>query len=208
MKRALLWIALTFCGLNALMFALMTLAGIAESKLDMTAVGAILTAGLAFATWKSHMALRQPAGPQSAGSSSGERPKKRGHDCFLHRDAILDIPADITADGNFDFEIVGESNYQHAIARILPPEAKAADKVRAYTIATIETEDDNEHDSKAVAVKIDRRVVGYLSRDDARRYRRWLSKNDAPDPATCRSAIVGTNKKGFGVWLDLPMENA
>lgn len=207
MKRTVLWTCFVVCGLTATISALMVLVGLSEGGLDISLGITILSGALTVATWKSYRTLCQTTGKQSDEATAHQKKKEQAHDCFLDRSQILDIPVDIIADGNYDFEIVGESNYQHAIARTLPIEAKSADKVRAYTVATIETENDNEYDSKAVVVKIDRRVVGYLARDDARRYRRWLSKNAVPDPATCRSTIVGTNTNGFGIWLDMPIDN-
>lgn len=130
------------------------------------------------------------------------------HSCYRERSAVMHAPADIEAEGNFDFEIVGESNYQQAIERVLPPQPAVEGKVRIYTLATIATEDDNEYDDKAVVVAIDRRTVGYLCRDDARRYRRWRKKHGAPDPATCRCVIVGGGMKDYGIWLDTPFGHA
>lgn len=113
---------------------------------------------------------------------------------------------DISGPEWFDFDIVGESNYQRAIMTAAEA-AFAAGERRAYLIATIHLDDGNPYDSKAVEVRINDRTVGYLDRDDARRYRRWKESNNISDPATCRSVIVKGGNDGAGVWLDLPLRN-
>ena len=69
----------------------------------------------------------------------------------------------------------------------------------------------NPYDSKAVQVLIGGRVCGYLSRENARAYRRQLKKAGHPNmTASCRAMIVGGWDRGagdrghFGVRLDLP----
>ena len=70
--------------------------------------------------------------------------------------------------GEDTVDVVGESNYQEALAVVatmepLPP-------------AMLVPEDDNRFDDQAVRVDIAGRTVGYLGRDDARSFRRRLAR--------------------------------
>lgn len=56
---------------------------------------------------------------------------------------------------------MGEASYQEALREL------ADGEVRKRTWARLRAEPDNPHDSNAVAVTIDDRTVGYLSRRDA-----------------------------------------
>lgn len=129
--------------------------------------------------------------------------RKRPPLSFLTKNEALAVSVDIEAGGSFDLDVVGERNYQSALKRLVPKDMLTDERVRVYAVAQLATDDDNEYDSKAVEVTIDRRTVGYLSREDARRYRRWIARHAHPDPATCRATIVGSGDLGFGVWLDV-----
>jgi hypothetical protein len=110
----------------------------------------------------------------------------------------------LSGNGDFDLEVVGESNYQPALRRVCGP-----GKVRHECRATLVLEDDNAYDKKAVRVDIGGATVGYLSREAARAYRKGLKKAGHPDlTAECNAAIVGGGKgrDSVGVWLDLPVE--
>lgn len=110
--------------------------------------------------------------------------------------------------GQFEFEVVGESNYQR--------ELKAAagdhgdDPADAHCLAALIPDDDNPHDDKAVAVSVDGQTVGYLSRADARSFRRRLSQRKLGGQTTqCDAMIVGGGRgKGgkrysYGIRLDI-----
>jgi hypothetical protein len=110
----------------------------------------------------------------------------------------------LNGNGNFDLEIVGESNYQPALRRVCGP-----GKVRHECKAILVLEDDNPHDKKAVRVDINGDTVGYLSREAAREYRKGLKKAGHPElTAECNAIIIGGGKgrDSVGVWLDLPVE--
>lgn len=157
---------------------------------------------LAFAVY---MLYRNPPNKESISALAANlTPKKEPTSCN-EKAGIMDKPADISGNGGFDFSIVGESNYQARIWSMMPDFEN--DKARAYFIAKLELEDDNEHDNKAVAVSIDRRIVGYLSRADARAYRKWLLISKMKGNLTCRAVVVGSKGKSFGVWLDTPFDN-
>jgi uncharacterized protein YukE len=110
--------------------------------------------------------------------------------------------------GDFAFEIVGESFYQNELNRLAGAHSEAG--AETDHIAELVPEDDNEHDSKAMAVKIQGRTVGYLSREDARSFRRRLGKKGLTGTVTtCEAKIVGggTRKNGeklhYGVKLNI-----
>ena len=75
---------------------------------------------------------------------------------------------------------------------------------------TLFLDDDNPHDNLAVAIEIDGRLVGYLSMNNARRYRRRLAqKKFGGVNATCDAIVVGGgtqpngSKHHYGVKLDI-----
>ncbi|RYG35550.1 MAG: hypothetical protein EON93_06385 [Burkholderiales bacterium] len=115
--------------------------------------------------------------------------------------------------GGFDFEVVGESNYQKTLQRIAGDHGK--DNVAAECTAVLTPEDDNAYDKSAVQVTVDGDVVGYLSRDDARSFRRRLGRKGLSGQSTnCDAKVVGgrTQRGGeklkYGIQLDLkPFEN-
>lgn len=119
------------------------------------------------------------------------------------------VVASLPGPGEFGVDVVGESKYQDALESICggrKPKSQSKDAV-----ATLVHEDTNPYDEKAVRVDIDGRVVGYLSRENARQYREKLQKAGYPGiTATCAALIVGgwDDGKGsrghFGVKLDLP----
>ncbi len=113
----------------------------------------------------------------------------------------------------FEFEIVGESNYQKALKRIAGAHGDEAANV--HVIALIVPENSNKHDDMAVRVDVSGDTVGYLSRDDARSFRRRLAaKKIGIQPTRCAALICGGFKArsgqraSYGVKLDIkPFEN-
>jgi hypothetical protein len=67
--------------------------------------------------------------------------------------------------GRDTLEVVGESHYQDALWRLAG--GLSVDRVRCAVMAVLVPEPDNPHDSNAVKVLIEDRLVGYLSREDA-----------------------------------------
>ena len=110
------------------------------------------------------------------------------------------------------FDIVGESNYQTHLQKIAGRKEEKAK--RHYCLATLAADDGNKFDPLAVMVQINGKVVGYLSRDNARKYRKELSVLDASLPAAIVEAVIvggwsGPESEGdFGVKLNLkwPLE--
>jgi hypothetical protein len=104
----------------------------------------------------------------------------------------------------YNQKVVGESNYQDALEQI------AADYENVF-IDTVELllEDKNKYDSNAVAVTVDGETVGYLSRDDAVKYRQRLAELNYTDIiGVCVGKLIGGGEdKSYGIVLDLDLDN-
>tara|TARA_R110002110_G_scaffold95455_1_gene246499 strand:- start:51868 stop:52275 length:408 start_codon:yes stop_codon:yes gene_type:complete len=116
----------------------------------------------------------------------------------------------IQGPGSFDQEVVGEFAYQKNLKRLCGGYKEKCNRLRV--VAVLEYEDDNPHDNKAIKVAIDGNTVGYLSRDDAREYRKRIKKTgnegitiSCDAQIVCGKRISFLNKTNFGVWLDLPI---
>jgi hypothetical protein len=110
---------------------------------------------------------------------------------------------EIEGPGAFAVEVVGVSQYQDVL------EAAAAQS--AIQRATLLLEDANPHDDQAVAVHIQGRRAGYLSRANARLYRADLVAAGEPHLIVrCKAKIVGGfetsrgERAHYGLKLDLP----
>jgi hypothetical protein len=103
--------------------------------------------------------------------------------------------------GSFSLEAVGESKYQPALRAVCGP-----GEVRHECVAVLVLEDTNAYDNQAVMVTIDESCVGYLSRENARRYRRKY-KHHGTFLGVCSALIMGGGKgrENVGVWLDVPI---
>jgi hypothetical protein len=134
----------------------------------------------------------------------GGAKEELGTTANTHPEPVMHWPAL----GHFDFEVVGESNYQDAITSIVgdhgdqPP----ADIFNAVIIP----ENDNKYDALAIRIDIDSKTVGYMSREDARSFRRRLgAKKMKNQVTTCAAMIVGGfitrngDRASYGVRLDL-----
>ena len=84
-----------------------------------------------------------------------------------------------------NFEIVGESHYQNNLSRVAGP--KTAEGKKHDTIALLVPESKNPHDSNAVGITIGGVKVGYLARDHAIEYRKYLGLKIG----RCPARIVG-----------------
>jgi len=112
---------------------------------------------------------------------------------------------EVTVDGPgaYAVRVVGVAQYQHVLAR--------AAAEGAVVEAVLAREDDNPYDNQAVAVLIGGERCGYLSRDDARRYRAHLVAAGEPELRVhCAARISGGfeteggERAHFGLRLDLP----
>jgi len=96
--------------------------------------------------------------------------------------------AAVVGDGEFEFNIVGESHYQRVIESIVG--GKTPDGAHKYCAALILPEPTNKYDKNAVVVTISQRTVGYLSRDDCKEFNMAL-KRAGYSYAACEALVVG-----------------
>ena len=100
---------------------------------------------------------------------------------------------------------VGEASYQSALIAICG--SKRWERVAFDCIAALVPEPNNPHDPNAIAVQVEGRLVGYLSRADARAYRR-LVDDAKPQLIACRARIAGREEgsetPNLGIFLRLP----
>lgn len=127
--------------------------------------------------------------------------------------ATADVPAGegavwMVGDGGYGIGAVGESNYQPALEALAG--GRKPRGVRLNVMAELVPEDENPHDAQAVAVDIEGRRVGYLSRKHARVFREEVASARAEGMRVhCRGRIQGGWDRGrgdrghFGVWLDI-----
>ncbi len=116
----------------------------------------------------------------------------------------------IPGSGTYSIAIVGESRYQAALASIC--NGRSEEGYEKIVQAVLIYEDDNPYDDKAIRVEIQGQTVGYLSRENARLYRkRREAAGQKGITITCSAKIVGgwyrspTDIGHFGVKLDLPI---
>lgn len=116
---------------------------------------------------------------------------------------------DLHGPGTFAVDVVGVSRRQSVLAAIVDRQSRRG---RTVTIdAVLILEDSNPHDANAVRIEIEGELIGYLSRDNARRYRADLAAAGQPRATVrCKARIVGGfetesgERAHFGVRLDLP----
>lgn len=116
---------------------------------------------------------------------------------------------DLHGPGTFAVDVVGVSRRQSVLAAIVDRQSRRG---RTVTIdAVLILEDSNPRDANAVRIEIEGELIGYLSRDNARRYRADLAAAGQPRATVrCKARIVGGfetesgERAHFGVRLDLP----
>lgn len=115
-----------------------------------------------------------------------------------HRQCLQDEEREDEREGGFFQEVAGESHYQPAL-RVAA--ARATGERRVVPVV-LEPDDANDFDANAVAVKVFGRLVGYLPRPDAKRYRKRFGQSSFE----CRGSLVGGEAgKYLGIWLDLEL---
>ncbi|MBL8544884.1 MAG: hypothetical protein JNL81_00375 [Hyphomonadaceae bacterium] len=115
----------------------------------------------------------------------------------------------IEGPGTFAVEVVGVSRRQDVLADVVKRHGRSS---RTVTVdAHLILENANPYDANAVRVEIDDALIGYLSRDNAARYRADLAAAGTPDATVqCKARIVGGfetasgERASLGVRLDLP----
>lgn len=111
-------------------------------------------------------------------------------------------------DGEYVFDIVGESSYQAELESIAGSKTEQGYNHRCT--AALFPEPENKYDRNAIRVVIDKKTVGYMARDDAKTFRNTLLKHGY-ELALSRAEIVGGwSRKGgdtghYGVKLDVEL---
>ena len=112
-------------------------------------------------------------------------------------------------EGREDLEVVGEASYQDNLWRIVGGSSSPDNHVRMEVYAVLAAEPENPYDADAVSVWVQGLKVGYLSREDARRYRPGLLalEQQHGKPIALAGAIVGGGMRAdgpgrLGVFLD------
>lgn len=100
---------------------------------------------------------------------------------------------------------VGESNYQSALITLCG--SQRWEHVAFDCVAALVPEPDNPHDPNAIAVQVQGHLVGYLSRAEARAYRRLVDDAN-PQYIACKARIAGREEgsetPNLGIFLRLP----
>jgi len=113
----------------------------------------------------------------------------------------------LAAGRGFTVDVVGESQWQAHIARVVG--GKRDEGYKDEYVAQLAF-DNNPHDANAVVVLIDAHPVGWIARGDAANVRNEINAiNPEGLPVTCKAKIVGGWDRGdgdeghFGVKLSL-----
>jgi hypothetical protein len=113
----------------------------------------------------------------------------------------------IRGNGKFTVEVVGESHYRDAFRRLFANQ-RAEDQENEVDIdAELVLQNDNPHDSLAVAVKLSGMDVGYLPREMARDFRAAIKRDGINRWTTYRIAAkvyMGGKDELWSVRIDLP----
>lgn len=105
----------------------------------------------------------------------------------------------------FDTPIVGESNYQKALTKSYKDPNAFRKGESAFVDVGLVYEPNNPYDKNAVAIVSTHGVLGYLSKQDAIRYRH-LCEGDK-DTLSVRCKIYRGNHPMYGAWVDLNLED-
>lgn len=105
----------------------------------------------------------------------------------------------------FNTPIVGESNYQKALTKSYKDPNAFVKGESAFVDVDLIYEPNNPYDKNAVAVVSTHGTLGYLSKQDAIRYRH-LCEGDR-ETLSVRCKIYGGSKGLYGAWVDLDLED-
>jgi len=123
---------------------------------------------------------------------------------FGRKDYVVELLGDLL----YDFEVVGESNYQTDLERIAG--GRGDESTEVFCSAYLVPEPYNPYDKNALSIKIYDSTVAYLSRSDAEVYIHELVSAGYPKNRRVRvkAVIVGgwlrsSSQGSFGVKLDV-----
>lgn len=121
---------------------------------------------------------------------------------------VLKGGARIKWPGRYSVEVVGESFYEKSFKKLVKRFKPSDRDEEAWVNAVLRLDDNNPHDSNAVAVLIEGLQVGHLSRDMAVSYRAWLKRafGKAKSELSVPARLYFGGEDGlFSVSLDLPL---
>jgi hypothetical protein len=99
-------------------------------------------------------------------------------------------PITIAKGRGYTTNIVGEANYQSALAKIAGPKTQAGKKFEA--IAELTFDDRNTHDPNAISVSVNGQIVGFIDRGEAEAMRASIrTLNPERARMRCHAKIVG-----------------
>jgi hypothetical protein len=105
----------------------------------------------------------------------------------------------IVLEGDDLVRVVGTSHYQDALLELSGRHGD--EELRVEKVAILRPEPDNPHDPDAIAVDIDGRLVGYLAREENKRWKDVVTGHTIG----CEAMIAGRGgTTGLGVFLRLP----
>lgn len=109
-------------------------------------------------------------------------------------------------DGTRKLSVVGESHYQETLARLSGAPSRGEHRYDCTALLVLEP--DNPYDPKAVMVQVDEKCVGYLSRQNARRFGPKVQKmTEAGEPTICLAFIGrGPDHPNLGISLRIPQD--
>lgn len=101
------------------------------------------------------------------------------------------------------FDVVGESHHPSALKAVLGG-LRAGQEREMEIDAVVEFEPTNRHDPEALAVRIRGGIVGYISRDDAPRYRPAIRRIEAAGARlTVPARVWGRGESGGGLFASV-----
>jgi hypothetical protein len=109
------------------------------------------------------------------------------------------VAAPVVLEGDELVRVVGTSHYQDALLALTGRQGD--EEIRLEKLAIFVPEPGNPHDPNAIAIHIDGRLVGYLSRDENRRWHDVVEGTEVGAEAMI-AGRGGTT--GLGVFLRLP----
>lgn len=109
------------------------------------------------------------------------------------------MAAFLVLEGDDFVRVVGTSHYQDALVALTG--RRGDEGVRIEKVAKLVPEPDNPHDPGAIKVEIEGRLVGYLAREENRRWADVVAMAEIG----CEAMVAGKEgTTGLGVFLRLP----
>lgn len=113
----------------------------------------------------------------------------------------------VDGDGSYEFDIVGESNYQDNLTRIAGGKTEDGHELECRAVLVLEPT--NPHDANAIRVEINGLVVGYIPRGYAPGMSDVIRRHAPAGRSSVNALIVGGWQRSggregsFGVKLDI-----